>query len=125
MIEKLTRREQQVMDVVYAKALCTAQELQAEIGGSYSASRAILSRMVTKGLLKQKYDGPRYLFSPARNLTNQRKSAMKEMVASLFGGSSVDAMNTLLAMSKNTIDVEELDRLEALIQTVRNNAKKM
>ena len=124
MAEKLTRREQQVMDVVYAKGPCNAQELQADIGGSYSASRALLSRMVTKGLLKQKYDGPRYLFSPATNLTSQRMSAMKEMVASLFGGSSSDAMNTLLALSKNTIDVEELDRLEALIQTARNNNKK-
>jgi len=122
--EKLTRLEQQVMDVVFAGAPCTAQEVQAKIGGSYSASRAILSRMVAKGLLKQQHDGPRYLFSPARNLTSQRKSAMKEMVASLFGGSSSDAMNTLLALSKNTIDVEELDRLEALIQTARNDSRK-
>ena len=124
MAEKLTRREQQVMDVVYANALCSAQEIQAEIGGSYSASRALLSRMVTKGLLKQKYDGPRYLFSPARNLVNQRKSAMNDLVAALFGGSSADAMDTLLAMSKDTIDGAELDRLDALIQQAREDNKK-
>jgi len=93
------------MDVVYAKARCNAQGLQTDIGGSYSASRALLSQMVTKGLLKQKYDGPRYLFSPAKNLPSQRMSAMKGMVASLVAGSSADAMSTSLAMSKNTIDV--------------------
>jgi len=122
--EKLTRREQQVMDVVYANALCSAQEIQAEIGGSYSASRALLSRMVTKGLLKQKYDGPRYLFSPVRSLVKQRKSAMNDLVAALFGGSSADAMDTLLAMSKDTIDGAELDRLDALIQQARKDNKK-
>jgi predicted transcriptional regulator len=119
MKEKLTRREQQAMDVIYRDGRCDAHQVQSVLGISYSAARAVLSRLVDKGVLQQQYDGPRYVYFPAHDLSTAKTSALRDLVSTLFQGSAVDAMGALLAMSKDRINDQELARLEAKIRQAR------
>lgn len=119
MTGKLTRREQEVMDVVYRHGSCGAQEVRSGLGITYSAARAVLSRLAEKGVLQQEYEGPRYVYFPVQDLSAAKTSALREVVATFFRGSAADAMGALLAMSKNRIDDEELARLEEKIRRAR------
>lgn len=124
MKEKLTRREQQVMDVVYNESPCTVQEVQQAIGASYAAARAALARLVDKNIVKHDYDGPRYVYVPVKDLSSTRALALKDLISTFFKGSSVDAMGELLAMSKDQIDDQQLARLEAMIRKARKEQGK-
>lgn len=123
MKQKLTRREQQVMDVIYRDGACGAAEVQSTLGISYSAARAVLARMTEKGLLRQTYQGPRYVYAPAEELGSVKVSALQELVQTVFKGSAVDAMGALLALSGERIDDAELAALERKIRQARRRTE--
>ena len=116
---KLARREQEALEALHRLAPCTAAELQAEIGGTYSATRAVLSRLAVKGLASHRYDGPRYVYEPTEESSSAGSTALREVVNTFFRGSNSEALGALLALSKDTVDEEELLRLEAMVATAR------
>lgn len=119
MRERLTHGEQQIMDVVYRDSPCTVQHIETATGITYSAARSALARLVDKKVLKSRYDGPRYVYTPVKGLSKARMTALKDLVSNLFHGSTVDAMGALLAMSKDTIDDEDLAHLAEKIRQAR------
>ena len=116
---RLARREQEALEALHRLAPCTAAELQDSIGGTYSGTRALLSRLVSKGLASHRYDGPRYIYEPVQDSSSAGKSALREVVDTFFRGSNVEALSALLGMSRDVVDEEELDRLQEMVEAAR------
>src|SRR5688572_7905952 len=108
---KLSRRERQIMDVVYRHGRVTAAEVLAGLAEppSYSAVRATLRLLEEKGHLRHEQDGPRYVFLPTVTRDKARRSAMQHLVRTFFNGSTEDAVAALLE-TDNRMGEEELER---------------
>lgn len=121
----LSRRERQIMDVLFHHEKATAAEVRAGMPDppSYSAVRTQLRILEDKGHIKHEQDGPRYLYRPT--LTKQRatRSALNHLVDTFFNGSAGQAMAALLDDSTGELSDHELGRLEELIQQARSREK--
>ena len=123
--DSLSRRERQIMDVLYRLGSATAAEVQSNIpeAPSYSAVRALLRILVEKGHIRHSYDGPRYIYSPIISRPVAQKSALKQLVKTFFDGSSSNAVAALLDMSGKELSDSELDRLAAIVEQAKNEGK--
>ena len=117
---QLSRRERQIMDVIYRRGRATAAEVLEDLPDppSYSAVRALLRLLEEKGHVRHEQDGPRYVYAPIVNRERARKSALKHVVRTFFDGSATDAVAALLD-GEAKLDDAELDRLSAMIQQAR------
>src|SRR5215212_12185496 len=118
---QLSRRERQIMEIVYRKGNATAAEVHGDMPDrpSYSAVRALLRVLEEKGQLRHRQDGPRYLYSPTVPRDRARKSALQRVVGTFFAGSVTDAVAALLDLESDRLDEEELRRLAALVDEAR------
>jgi len=116
-MDALSRRERQILDILYAQGRATAAEIQAALPDppSYSAVRALLRVLEDKGHVRHQADGPRYMYMPRVSRDKARRSALKHLVETFFSGSEADAAAALLDPSASTLSREELDRIESLI----------
>ncbi len=121
----LSRRERQIMDIVYSRGQATAADVQEALPDppGYSAVRAMLRLLEEKGYLKHEQDGPRYLFKPTLAREKARKSALKQMLETFFDGSTEQAVAALLNLSKTKLDKDELDRLSQMIETAKKEGR--
>lgn len=117
----LTRREQQVMDVIYELDEATAKEVLARLPDppSYSAVRAVLTRLVEQGHLKYREAGPRYVYSPALGRSRLRQAALRKVVDTFFEGSPLRTMSALLGISARDLSREELEELARAVERVQ------
>jgi len=122
---QLSRRERQIMDIIYQRGQATAAEVLEHLPNppGYSAVRAMLRLLEEKGYLKHEQDGPRYLFKPTLARDKARKSAMKQMLETFFDGSTEQAVAALLNLSKSKLGKEELDRLSRMIETAKKEGR--
>jgi predicted transcriptional regulator len=122
---QLSRRERQIMDIIYQRGQATAAEVLQNLPNppGYSAVRAMLRLLEEKGYLKHEQDGPRYLFKPTLAREKARKSAMKQMLETFFDGSTEQAVAALLNLSKSKLGKEELDRLSRMIETAKKEGR--
>lgn len=116
----LSRRERQIMDVIYRRGRATAADVLEDLPDppSYSAVRALLRLLEEKGHVRHDQDGPRYIYVPIVNRDRARKSALKHVVRTFFDGSATDAVAALLD-GEAKLDNAELDRLSAMIEQAR------
>jgi predicted transcriptional regulator len=123
--DALSRRERQIMDVVFSRGRATAQEVRDGIPDApgYSAVRALLRILEEKGHLRHEQDGPRYVFLPTVPRARARRSAMRRLVTTFFDGSTAGAVAALLDEGASKLDAEELDRLAALIDEARKEGR--
>ena len=121
---QLSRRERQIMDVVYRFGKVTAAEVLAELPEppSYSAVRAMLRLLEEKGHVRHEQDGPRYVYLPTVNRDRARRSAMRHLVRTFFDGSTEDAVAALLQSDAGMSD-DELNRLARLIETAKKEGR--
>lgn len=121
----LSRREREIMDILYRLGSATAAEVKRNLAEppSYSAVRALLRIMEDKGHLKHEYDGPRYVYAPIVSRPVAQKSALKRMVRTFFDGSTSQAVAALLDMSARNLSDSELDRLTKLVAQARREGK--
>jgi predicted transcriptional regulator len=121
----LSRRERQIMDVIYRRAQATAAEVLEELPEppSYSAVRAMLRVLEEKGHLCHVQQGPRYVFLPTVARETARKSALKQLVRTFFDGSTELTVAALLEMGANRLSDAELDRLSKLIKQARKEGR--
>lgn len=117
---QLSRRERQIMDVIYRRGRATAADVLGDIPDppSYSAVRAMLRLLEEKGHVRHEQDGPRYIFLPTVNRDRARKAALKHVVRTFFNGSATDAAAMLLDSDVKLSDTD-LDRLSAMIDAAR------
>ena len=119
--DTLSRRERQIMDVLYRLGSATAAEVQDNIpqAPSYSAVRALLRILVDKGHIRHSYDGPRYVYSPVVSRPVAQKSALRQLVKTFFDGSTSNAVAALLDMSGKDLTDAELDRLAKIVEQAK------
>ena len=117
----LSRRERQIIDILYGRGSATAAEVQAALQDppSYSAVRAMLRILEEKGHVRHQQDGPRYLYKPTLPRENATKSAMRHMLQTFFDGSAEKAISALLDDQSARLSDAELDRLANLISQAR------
>jgi len=122
---ELSRRERQIMDVLYELGRATAAEVRERLPDppSYSAVRAMLRILEDKGHLRHEQDGPRYVFSPAVPREQARESALRRVVRTFFDGSPESAMSALLDLGVEDLDEEALRRLADRIAEARKEGR--
>ncbi|MHB1556965.1 MAG: BlaI/MecI/CopY family transcriptional regulator [Isosphaeraceae bacterium] len=121
----LSRRERQIMDVVYRRGRATAAEVLEEMPDppSYSAVRAMLRVLEEKGELRHEQDGPRYVFLPTVPREQARRSALRNLVRTFFDGSTEQAVAALLDPADGKLSDDELARLARLINRARKEGR--
>lgn len=122
---QLSRRERQIMEVIYSRGRATAAEVRENLPDppSYSAVRAMLRILEDKGHLRHISDGPRYVFSPTVPREEARETALKRIVQTFFGGSRENAVAALLDLDEAHLDPEALDRLAGIIDEARKDGR--
>ena len=121
----LSRRERQIMDVVYALGQATVREVRSRLPDppSYSAVRALLGVLEDKGHLRHKQDGPRYVYLAKVPRDRASRSALRRMLQTFFDGSTADAVAALLDMNASDLSPDELDRLARMIDQARGEGR--
>ena len=114
--EKLSRREREIMDVLYALAEgASAEDVRERLSDppSYSAVRAMLAKLEAKGYARHREEGLRYVYTPRGSRAAAQRSALQKLVSVFFGGSPGQTVTALLKQENWTDD--ELDELRAEI----------
>jgi predicted transcriptional regulator len=117
----LSRRERQIMDIVYAQGEASAAAVHAALPDppSYSAVRALLAILVKKGHLKHRSEEGRYIYAPTRRRAQAGRSALRRVLDTFFEGSLEKALAALLQGADARLSQEELQRLGQLIEQAR------
>ncbi len=120
--KRLSRRESQIMDILYRSGEARAAEVQAALPDppGYSAVRALLGILKDKGLVKHRRLGKAYLYSPTISHTTASRSALSHLVTTFFDDSVEQVVATLFAMSDSDMSDEEYARLRDLLDSARN-----
>lgn len=118
--ERLTKREQQIMDIIYQQGEATAAELQTALPDppTNSAVRSMIRGLLKKGVLKHRQEGFKYIYFPAVTRDKAKRSAMKDLLTTFFDGSAKLAFVELLDLSKGEMDKNDWKRLSSLIEKV-------
>ena len=121
----LSRRERQIMDIIYARGEAAAAEVHEALpdAPSYSAVRTLLRILEEKGHLKHREDGPRYVFMPTEPRAKASRSALKRVVQTFFDGSLASAVAALVDGEGGKVSAEELQRIEAIIQSAKDKSQ--
>lgn len=122
----LTRRERQIMDILYRRGRATAAEVMADLPGdpSYSTVRTHLRILETKGHVRHEQDGVRYVYTAAVPRHSARRSALRHLVDTFFDGSAEKVVSALLGGEGARLDESQLDRIAALIDKARKEGSR-
>ena len=121
----LSRRERQIMDIIYEMNEATVAQVLERIPNppSYSAIRALLRVLEGKGHLVHKQEGPRYIYSPTLAREEARRNALKHVMKTFFDGSTEDIVAALLNISEDTLSEIDYKRLSELIKKARKEGR--
>lgn len=116
--QPMTRRERQIMDVIYKLGEATAAEVRDHLSEppSYSSVRKLLSILEEKGVVRHIERDRRYVFLPARSKRDARRTALKHLVETFFENSTEGVVAALMDMSASRMSDDEFHRLTALIE---------
>src|SRR4030095_1289668 len=119
--EQLSRRERQIMNVIYKLGNATAAEVHERLPDqpTYSTVRAKLRVLEEKGFVRHQQQGPRYLYLPVTPPDKARRSALRHLVDTFFGGAAQQGVATLLDESVAKMSDDELMRLSQMIEKAR------
>ena len=122
---QLSRRERQIMDVVYALGRATVAEVRDRLPDppTYNSVRASIRILEKKGHLRHEQDGPRYVFLPTVPAEAASKTALRHLLATFFDGSAEGAVAALLDLQGSELSAEEFDRLAARIEDARKEGR--
>ena len=124
--DPLTRRERQIMDIVYAAGSATAKEIEERMpdAPAHATVRTLLRVLLTKGHLKHRQEGRAFVYEPKKPADNAARSALRRMLDVFFAGSVERAVSGLLDMSGKPPSPDELDRMAQLIRDARSKQSK-
>jgi BlaI family penicillinase repressor len=124
--QALTRRERQIMDILYRRGRAAAAEVMEDLSGepNYSTVRTQLRVLEEKGHVRHEEQGQRYVYLPAVPRHAARKSALKHLVETFFDGSAEQAVAALLGGEASRLSDEDLDRIGRLIQKARKDGSR-
>lgn len=123
--EKLSRREREVMDLIWADGEATAKEVLAGMrdAPSYSAVRGLLRVLVEKGFLKHRKEGVRNVYSPRARRKQAGRRAMKRTLNTFFSGDVSQAMVALLDVGSSDLSPKEVAELKRMIARSRSEGR--
>ena len=123
--QDLSRRERQIMDVLYRSGRATAAEVLQGLPDppSYSAVRAMLRILEQKGHVKHEEDGRTYVYMPVTRRADARQSALSHLLKTFFDNSAEQAMAALLAIKAEKMSDAELDRMSKLIDKAKKEGR--
>lgn len=121
----LSRRERQIMDLLFQRGRATAAEVMAGMPDppSYSAVRAMLRTLEDKGHVRHEEDGRAYVYRPTVAREQASSSALRHLVKTFFGGSTEQAVAALLDLNGGRLSEAELERLSTLVETARKEGR--
>jgi len=121
----LSRREREIMDIVYGSGSATAIEIRERMADppSYSAVRATLRILEQKGVLRHVEDGTRYLYRPTLHRNRARQNALEHLLETFFDGSPAGAVLALLEHRADQLSDEDLNRAAVLIDRARKEGR--
>jgi predicted transcriptional regulator len=118
----LTRRESQIMEILYRRRRATVEEIRSELPDAPSPSsvRKLLEIMIDRGLLAREYDGPRFAYFPAARPEEASRSALQQLVRTFFNNSPGSAIAALLDIGSTDLSAAEYRRLSQLLKRARD-----
>jgi predicted transcriptional regulator len=121
----LSRRERQIMDVLYQRGKASAADVREGIADppSYSAVRAMLRVLEEKGHIAHSMDGVKYVYSPTVRRDKAKRSALKHLLDTFFNHSPEQVVAALLDVSSTRLTREELDRMAGIIERAKQEDK--
>jgi BlaI family transcriptional regulator, penicillinase repressor len=122
----LSRRERQIMDILYRLGRATANEVMSGLPGepNYSTVRTQLRVLETKGHVRHEEEGLRYVYMPTVPRHAVRQSALRHLLETFFEGSAEKMLSTLLGSESVRLSDDELDRLGRLIEKARKGGRR-
>jgi predicted transcriptional regulator len=122
----LSRRERQIMDILYRKGKGSVAEVQDEIKDeiSYSTVRALLRILEEKGYLKHEEEGRKYIYKPVIPKKKAIKNAIDRLLNTFFNNSVEEAITALLEFDQENLNESDLDRLNEMIEKARREEVK-
>ena len=117
----LSRRERQIMDILYRRGRATANDVMADLPGdpSYSTVRTQLRVLEAKGHVRHEEEGLRYVYTPALPRHAARRSALRHLVDTFFDGSTEKVVGALLGPDGSRLSPPELDRIAEIVAKAR------
>jgi BlaI family transcriptional regulator, penicillinase repressor len=117
----LSRRERQIMDILFRRGRATVGEVMRELSGdpAYSTVRAQLRVLEEKGHVRHEEHGLRYVYIPAASRDTAQRSALKHLIETFFEGSPEKVVAAILGKGRAKISHDELDRIAELIDKAR------
>ncbi len=121
----LSRRERQIMEILYQRGKASASEVREamENAPSYSAVRAMLRVLEEKGHARHQAEGLKYVYVPTLARDKAKRSAVKHVLDTFFGGSPEQIVAALLDVSATRLTREELDRMSEMIERAKREGK--
>jgi BlaI family transcriptional regulator, penicillinase repressor len=121
----LTRRESQIMEIVYRRRRATVEEIRTELPDAPSPSsvRKLLEIMIDRGLLAREYDGPRFTYFPAVKPEDASRSALEQLVRTFFNDSPGSAIAALLDNKSTQLSASEYRQLSNLLKRAREQGE--
>ena len=121
----LSRRERQIMDVVYARGQVTVAEVLEDLPDppGYSAVRAMLGKLERKQYLRHEEHGPRYVYVPTLPREEVQETALERVMNTFFDGSPSKAVAAILDMSATDLTDAEIDEMAKLIEQARGRGR--
>ncbi len=116
--DKLSKRERQIMNIIYRLKHATALEVQESlpVSLSYSAVRTFLRKLEAKGMLTHKKEGNRYVFKPVIPKKKAMHSAVRQLLSTYFNNSVEDAVSAMISMDKDRMSKSDYAKLLDVIQ---------
>jgi BlaI family transcriptional regulator, penicillinase repressor len=113
----LTRRERQIMDILYRRGRATAADVMEDLSGdpSYSTVRTQLRVLESKGHVRHDEEGLRYVYMPAVRRGAARKSALRHLVETFFDGSTEKVVDALLGGDGGRLSEGEIERIAKMV----------
>jgi predicted transcriptional regulator len=121
----LSRRERQIMEILYQHGKASASEVRElmESAPGYSAVRAMLRVLEEKGHVKHQAEGLKYVYVPTVTREKAKRSAVKHVLDTFFNGSPEQIVAALLDVSSTRLTREELDRMAEMIEKAKREEK--
>ena len=120
-----SRREKEMMDIVYRLGQATAAEVRDQMASppSYSSVRSTLSGLEHKGHLRHEFDGNRYIYLPTVRREKARLSALEHLLSTFFDGSAAEVVAALIEAKRSDLTAEELEELSRLIEQAKKEGR--
>jgi BlaI family penicillinase repressor len=121
----LSRREREIMDILYKSGRATAAEVMNDLSGQphYSTVRTQLRVLESKGYVRHEEENLRYVYTPAVAQDEVGRSALKQLIDAFYDGSMENVVDALLGLEGSRLSQKKLDRIAAMVKKARKEAK--